>query len=200
MASSRRAWMKTSGLAAVALCAGEMWAQGERPCRQGRQGGTVFVPLFTYLPDFSDMLGLSRDYTIECALAMPESRYGFRPAQEVRTFGQHMVHIAESVRGVYEVFVEGKAGPTNALSEAGQEQVRSRAEVLSQLRQSFDYVGGAVGKLSEFELGQRVSFLGNRQIARWRVLDFILDHTTHHRGQTVVYLRMNGVRPPTYRA
>lgn len=192
--------MKTTGLAAVALCAGEMWAQPERPGRSSHQGGSVFVPPFTYLPDFSDMLGLSRDYTVECAMAMPEARYGYRPAQEVRTFGQHMVHIAESVRGVYEVYLEGKAGPTTALSEAGQELVRSRAEVLAQLRQSFEYVAGAVGKLSESELGQRASFLGNRQLARWRVLDFILDHTTHHRAQTVVYLRMNGVRPPTYRA
>lgn len=192
--------MKSSALAVLGVCALEMGAQVERPGRPGRQGGTVFVPLFTYLPDFTNMLTLARDYTVECALAMPEARYGYRPVPDVRTFGQHMVHVAESVRGLYEVFVESKTGLGNPVSEAGKEVVRSRAEVVSQLRQSFQYVEAAVGKLSEFELGQRIGFLGSRQLARWRVLDFILDHTTHHRAQTIVYLRMNGIQPPTYRA
>jgi uncharacterized damage-inducible protein DinB len=26
-----------------------------------------------------------------------------------------------------------------------------------------------------------------------------LDHTTHHRGQAIVYLRLNGITPPEYR-
>ena len=201
MPSSRRSWMKRSALAALGLCAVEMGAtQAERPGRQGRQGNTLFVPLFTYLPDFSNMLSLARDYTVECAQAMPEAKYRYRPVPDVRSFGQQMVHIAESVKGLYEIFVEGKGAITNALSEAGQEVVRSRAEVVTQLRQSFQYVDAAVAKLTEYELGQRISFLGDRQLARWRVLDFILDHTTHHRAQTIVYLRMNGVQPPSYRA
>jgi len=201
MPSSRRSWMKKSALAALGVCAAEMGvAQVDRPGRQGRQGGTLFVPLFTYLPDFSNMLSLARDYTVECAQVMPEAKYAYRPVPDVRTFGQHMVHIGESVRGLFEIFVEGKVGAGPPMSEAGREVVRSRAEVVAQLRQSFQYVETAVAKLTEFELGQRISFLGDRQLARWRVLDFILDHTTHHRAQAVVYLRMNGVQPPAYRA
>lgn len=192
--------MRSAAAAALGLCAVEMGAkQVERPGRQGRQGGTMFVPLFTYLPDFSNMLALSRDYTVECAQAMPEGKYVYRPVPDVRTFGQHMVHIAESTRGLYEMFIEGKTGGL-PLTEAGQEVVRSRADVVTQLRQSFQYVETAVNKLTEYELGQRVSFLGDRQLARWRVLDFILDHVTHHRAQTIVYLRINGVQPPSYRA
>jgi len=199
MPSSRRAWMKSSAIAALALCADEMWGkQIERSRRD--DAGPAFVPPFTYLPDFSDKLALSRDYTLECVLAMPENRFGYRPIPDMRTFGQHMVHVAESVRGLFELFIEEKKAATNPLSEAGQELVRSRLEVAGQLRQSFDYVEKALAGLSETELGQRVAFLNNRQFARWRVLDFILDHTTHHRGQTIVYLRMCGVRPPIYRA
>jgi uncharacterized damage-inducible protein DinB len=26
------------------------------------------------------------------------------------------------------------------------------------------------------------------------------DHITHHRGQIVVYLRLNGIKPPQYRS
>ncbi len=177
-----------------------MGAQIERPGHRGRQDSTMFVPLFTYLPDFADMLALSRDYTLECAESMPEGKYPFRPNSEVRSFGQHMVHIAESLRGLYDMVLSGKNTPAAPLSEAGQEAVRSRAEVVSQLRQAFDYVATATATLTEMDLGQRVSFLGNRQLARWRVLDLILDHTTHHRAQAIVYMRMNGVRPPPYRA
>lgn len=193
--------MKSAAAAALGVCAVEMGAvQNERPGRPNRQGGTLFVPLFTYLPDFSNMLALARDYTLECAQAMPEAKYRFRPVPEMRSFGQQMVHIAESLKGLYEMFVEAKTTGVAPLSEAGQEVVRSRAEVVAQLRQSFQYVDTAVSKLSEYELGQRISFLGDRQLARWRVLDFILDHTTHHRAQSIVYLRMNGIQPPSYRA
>jgi uncharacterized damage-inducible protein DinB len=38
------------------------------------------------------------------------------------------------------------------------------------------------------------------ELSRYWALHLILDHATHHRGQAVVYLRLNGIKPPEYRA
>ena len=78
--------------------------------------------------------------------------------------------------------------------------VKSKADVMVELKDAFEYVEKAAPQLNDGVLEARVRFLANREISKRRVLRFLLDHTTHHRGQTVVYLRLSGVRPPLYRA
>jgi len=196
MSVSRRLLIRSTAFAALAGCLPPLWAQ----LRQGRDSRQNSLPSRGSVAEFGDELRLSHSYTVDCAGLMPEERYLFRPVPEERTFGQQMVHVAESLRGVFEVFVEGKVSPTTALSEAGKEPVRSKADVIARLRDSFDYVERAVASLIDSTLLVRVQFLENREFSRQRVLRFILDHTTHHRGQAIVYMRLNGVRPPQYRA
>jgi uncharacterized damage-inducible protein DinB len=178
------------------MCAPELWAQG-RTLGHITQPGR---PSVGYTSDFTDELRLSRAYTLECADAMPEAKYFYRPVPEVRTFGQQMVHIAESLRSIYEVFIEGKTTPTAPLSEAGKELVRSKIDVLLSLRDAFDYIDKGSTKLTDGLLQAHVQFIENRQATRARILNYLLDHTTHHRAQTLVYMRLNGVTPPKYRA
>lgn len=195
---SRRNLMASTLVAALAVCVPEVWPQTRNRSRSSLQENSK--PAGTYLADFADEIRLSGAYTLECAQAMPEARYFFRPVPEMRTFGQQMVHIAESARGIFELFVEGKRAATNGLSEAGQEVVKSKADVMVELKDAFEYVEKAAPQLNDGVLEARVRFLANREISKRRVLRFLLDHTTHHRGQTVVYLRLSGVRPPLYRA
>ena len=193
---SRRTLMISSVTAALGMCVPELWPQGRtlgHITQPGRPGAA-------YGSDFSDEIRLSRAYTLECAEAMPEAKYFFRPVPEVRTFGQQMVHIAESMRSLYELFIEGKSSPTATLSEAGKELVRSKMDVVIALRDSFDYLDHASARLNDSVLQARVQFLNNREASKGRVLRFLLDHTTHHRGQTIVYMRLNGIVPPKYRA
>lgn len=37
--------------------------------------------------------------------------------------------------------------------------------------------------------------MGKNKLAAWKLVLFCVDHITHHRGQTVVYLRLNGSSP-----
>ncbi|MGH8457861.1 MAG: DinB family protein [Nevskiales bacterium] len=150
--------------------------------------------------DFLDEVRQSRAYTLECAQAMPEDKYGFRPVLDTRTFGQQMAHIAESFPGLYELLIEGKTAPTHAFSEAGKEQVASKADVVRRLNEGFGYVERAALRLKSSSLEAIIQGVGGREVTKRRALRFLLDHTTHHRGQAVIYLRMNGVRPPPYRA
>ena len=193
---SRRALLISSVTAALGMCAPELWPQG-RTLGHITQPGR---PTVGYTLDLSDELRISRAYTLECAEAMTEAKYFFRPVPEERTFGQQMVHISESLRGLFEIFVEGKTAPSSALSEAGKELVRSKTDVIIGLRDSYDYVEQGCTRLNDGILQARVQFLNNREVSKGRVLRFLLDHTTHHRGQTIVYMRLNGLTPPKYRA
>jgi len=199
-ALSRRTLMRSSLVAAFASCLPELWAQ--RPtaepvvARPAASGGAQI----RFIPEFLDELKLSRAYTLECAQAMPGEKYEFRPVPEVRTFGQQMVHLSEAVPGLFELFIEEKKAPTHPFSEGGKEPVLSKEEIIARLGMGFDYVERAAGKLNASVLRQTTTIFGGKVISKHRMLRFLLDHTTHHRGQTVVYLRLNHIQPPLYRA
>jgi uncharacterized damage-inducible protein DinB len=195
---SRRVLLRTAVLGLVAGCAPAMWPQSERGGypRPGLRRG----PTADSVSELMDEISLARACAVECAEAMPEDHYGFRPVAEERSFGQQMVHIAESVRSLFEVFVQDKAQPTLLFSEAGKEVVRSRADVVTLLRESFTYVHRGAADLTDVDLDLRVQFLENRPFSKGRVVRFLLDHATYHRGESAVYMRMNGIRPPRYRA
>jgi uncharacterized damage-inducible protein DinB len=197
---SRRTLIGSSLVAAFASCLPELWAQGQSAdpvvARPAGGGGTQIQ----FIPEFLDELKLSRAYTLECAQAMPGEKYEFRPVPEVRTFGQQMVHLSEAVPGLYELFIEGKKAPTHPFSEGGKEPTLSKEEVIARLGMGFDYVERAAGKLNASALRQNTTIFGGKVISKHRMLRFLLDHTTHHRGQTVVYLRLNHIQPPLYRA
>ena len=200
---SRRTLLRSSALAAFAWCVPEMWPLAGTPA------GPAASPLpaaaktgsgrMTIVEDFLDEVRQSHAYTLECAQSMPGDKYGFRPVPEVRSFGQQMVHIAEAMPGLFDLFIEGRGTPSHALSEAGKEQFSSKADVIARLEESFGYVGNAAQRLKDKALKARVQAFG-REMTKRRMLRFLLDHTTHHRGQAIVYLRINGIRPPTYRA
>jgi uncharacterized damage-inducible protein DinB len=192
--------MRTSLVAAFAGCMPELWAQPASPDPATAKTAAGGGAQIQFVPEFLDELKLSRAYTLECAQAMPAEKYEFRPVPEVRTFGQQMIHLSEAVPGLYELFIENKKAPTHPFSEGGKEPVLSKEEIVARLGIGFDYVERAAAKLSASALRQPTKIFGGKVISKHRMLRFLLDHTTHHRGQTVVYLRINGIQPPLYRA
>lgn len=195
---SRRQVMQASAIAAFAACVPEVWPQATRILRDTQQPTTPAGA--GVVTDFLDEIRQSHAYTVECAQAMPEPRYSHRPASDMRTFGQQLVHIAESVQAIYEMFIEEKANPTQIFSEAGQESVPSKAVVIAKLHESFGYVERAALRLDGNALEDSVPTFGGRPMTKRRVLRYLLDHATHHRGQIIVYMRLVGARPPQYRA
>jgi hypothetical protein len=53
----------------------------------------------------------------------------------------------------------------------------------------------AIAGLDEAKLIEQVSFFNSKR-SRLGVLAIALDHQTHHRGQTTIYLRLKGVTQP----
>ena len=194
---SRRMIIKGSPLAAIAVCMPKclcaVGAAGPAPISEN-------VPPFRAIVDaIAEEVRQSRAYTVECAAAMPEEKYSFLPVPEVRSFGQQMVHIAQANGSIMEWHVEGKKNPTWPYSGDGKEQVVSKTDVIAQLNASYDYIQKGLSQMTDGMLLDRFKTeMG--EFSRYWGLHLILDHATHHRGQAVVYLRLNGIKPPEYRA
>ena len=194
---SRRSMLKSPPLAAIALCMPEIWSQTVRTDASHKIPGTG-LSTRAVIEELLEGLRQSRAYTIECGMAMPEDKYAFRPVHEVRSFGQQLVHIAEANGAIMEVHVEAKKNPSWPYSGDGKERVTSKADVIAQLNASYDYIQKGLSQMTDGMLRDRVKTEMEEFSRQWG-LHLILDHATHHRGQVVVYLRMNGIKPPEYR-
>ena len=140
----------------------------------------------------------------DAAEAMPEARYGFSPEglrivdsdyKGVRTFAEQVKHIAASNYAIWSG-ITGDQFPKDFLGGNGPENVKTKAEILKFLKDSF-----ALGHKAASMLTAENILLppGRSKSTRLRVALFGVEHAYDHYGQMVEYLRMNGIVPPASR-
>ncbi len=138
----------------------------------------------------------SKEYMLEFAQAMPEDKYVFKPTEEVFSYAEQLLHLA----GANYWFFSTLKGVKPPMSEdALKAEGKSGAEVKKLLEDSFTYGDEVVNGMDDASAAAEVT-MGKNKLAAWKLLLFCADHITHHRGQTVVYLRLNGIKPPQYRS
>ena len=130
-------------------------------------------------------------YTIEVAEAMPESLYEFKPGPESMTFQEQMIHLVGNVK-----YICGKiTGNEVELSDLGDNP--DKETIVNGLREAYYFVSRLIAEIDEATLREKVSF-GGGQVSKETLFYLIRDHMAHHRGQAVLYLRLNDVKPPRY--
>ena len=145
---------------------------------------------------------------VDAAEAMPEEKYGFTPVslniqssdyKGVRTFAEEVKHVATANYGFWgtitgDPMLAGTTGPN------GPDSIKSKAEIIKYLKDSFAIGHKAAGMLTPDNiLGTvKVPFLPN-PVSRLWVSTFAVAHAFDHYGQMVEYLRMNGIVPPASR-
>ena len=129
---------------------------------------------------------------IDVAEAMPEEKYGYKPTPEIYTFREQLVHLA----GITQRFIDTAKGTK---SEAGHPNpAMKKAEVITLLKQTLQTGQDMLGSLTDVQLLEQVKFpFGDRMVTRFTFWQGQLYHVRNHYGQLVVYLRLNGIVPPT---
>jgi uncharacterized damage-inducible protein DinB len=142
---------------------------------------------------------------VSAAGAMPADKYRFAPTdgefKGVRTFGQQVKHLA-ATNYILAAAALGGEPPSSAGDESGPEAVRTKAEVLEYLRESFDSLSKAIDVIGKRNVPVRsspISPLQGVSATRLTLVVEALMHASNHYGQMVEYLRMNGVVPPASR-
>jgi len=136
------------------------------------------------------------------AEAMPEDKYSFAPTngefKGVRTFAQQVKHVA-AVNYIFGSSILGEKPPIDVGGENGPDSVKSKAEILKFLKDSFAYLTKALGSITDKNQLDQVTVFGEMKMARASVGAFSTAHPFDHYGQMVEYLRMNGIIPPASR-
>ena len=127
---------------------------------------------------------------IDVAEAMPEEKYDYKPAPEMATFRDQLVHVA----GIAQRFVDSAKGSTSEHAH----KAMTKAEVIGLLKETLQAGKDTLGSLTDSQLLEQVKFpFGNRMVTRFTFWLGPLYQFRNHHGQLVVYLRMNGIVPPT---
>ena len=132
-------------------------------------------------------------YTKAYLDAMPENGYGFKPTPEMRTFAAQMLHLADA-NYTFASTVSGKPNPLGKNS-AEKNVAQTKEATTKAVMDSYDFVINSVQEMTNEQLAEVIKFAG-RDLSKAVILNKAFEHQTHHRGQTVVYLRLKGVTPP----
>lgn len=140
-----------------------------------------------------------KSYTLAVAEAMPENKFNYKPVQEEKTFAEQLVHIANNIYNLSSSFLRDTLSPVNmkSMEEKVSNNALTKAEIIAYVSNAFDYGGKSIGLLDAKKLEEVINFWGGSATKRKIVL-LLNDHQTHHRGQMIVYLRLNGIAPPAY--
>jgi DinB superfamily len=146
--------------------------------------------------------GVEKEF-VPAAEAMPEDKYSFAPSsgefKGVRTFAQQVKHVAAVNYLVGAAILEEKP-PLDLGSENGPDSVKTKADAVKFLKDSFVYVHKAVGTISDANLLTPIkSPFGEGKVTRLGMATLIFGHCFDHYGQIVEYLRMNSIIPPASR-
>jgi len=140
---------------------------------------------------------------VPAAEAMPEDKYSFAPTngefKGVRTFAQQVKHVA-AVNYLIGASILEEKPPVELGSENGPDSVKTKAEAVKFLKDSFAYAHKAVGTINEGNLLTPIkSPFGEGMTTRLAMASVIVAHCFDHYGQMVEYLRMNNIVPPASR-
>ena len=134
----------------------------------------------------------NKDYAIKLVASYPESAYGFKPSPEEMSFQEQVLHIADNINWLSSSYLMA-----DAPAKRNEKSVLSKQELLTVLADAYDRGAIAHIKLTAGQLDEKIKFFAGPKTRR-QMLILMHDHQTHHLGQLIVYLRLNGIKPPSY--
>ena len=133
-------------------------------------------------------------YTKEYLDAMPESGYALKPTPEMRSFAEQMLHLADANFA----FASASTGVKSPIGQGEAEKAsdKSKANVTKLVMDSYDFIINNAKNLNATQAGENIKMFGRFEMTKASALEKCFEHQTHHRGQTTVYIRLAGAKPP----
>lgn len=130
---------------------------------------------------------------VAAAEAMPADKYSYKPTEQQMTFGHLVLHImgandhlCSTIGGVPE------PKPPVALKESD-----GKDKLVTALKASFEFCTTALGKVDDSKLGDQVELFGGRKGPRAFAMIALTNDWADHYSAAAMYLRLNGILPPT---
>jgi hypothetical protein len=142
----------------------------------------------------------SKAYTLEYLNAMPAEDYSFKAVDSIRSFAQQMLHLASGNFGLISAatgasipgLVTPGQRPRNLEAAPG---AQTKDSVVYYVSTSYDFAINSIKGFDPAKYGEMTG-AGQRQTTRYAWLQKAFEHQAHTLGQTTIYIRLKGIRPP----
>ncbi len=139
-----------------------------------------------------DILPGRQKNTVAAVEAMPAEKFSFKPSAEQMTFGHLVVHMAET-----NYLLCGKAAAVPAPKVEEAKDTDSKDKLIVALKASFDFCSDALAKMDDSKLAETTEGFGGKQVTRAWISLILAGAWADHYAEAAMYLRLNGVLPPT---
>jgi uncharacterized damage-inducible protein DinB len=139
-----------------------------------------------------DILPNRQKNTIAAVEAMPADKFNYKPTADQNTFGHLVAHMVEANYGL----CSGAAAvPAPKVEEV--KETDAKDKLVAALKASFDFCADALAKMDDSKLEETTAGMGGQQLSRARFALGIASNWADHYAEAAMYLRLNGVLPPT---
>jgi hypothetical protein len=139
-----------------------------------------------------DIMSRQEKNLTAAAEEMPADKYGFKPTDQQISFGHLMMHSAESNNHLCALISDTPAPKTEELKDTD-----GKDKLVAALKASFDFCNSALAKVDDSKLGDTVELFGGRKGPRVAAMFSLTGGWADHYGAAAIYLRLNGLLPPT---
>lgn len=137
----------------------------------------------------------AKTYTVEYLNAMPPDKYSFKAVDSIRSFAQQMLHLAQANCGLMASAIN-QAPPDYAKGDLEHSAgAQTKDSVMYYVTNSYDFCINGIKNTDTKTWGATKEFFGRKSTVFALMLK-TFEHQTHHRGQTTIYIRLQGIRPP----
>ena len=123
---------------------------------------------------------------------MPADKFGYKPTPQQMTFAHLVLHMTESNN-----YLCAKAGDIPEPKVQGLRETDGKDDLVAALKASFDFCNTAMLKVTDATLGDSIEVWGGRKATRAFALIALTNDWADHYSAAAMYLRLNGLLPPT---
>lgn len=130
--------------------------------------------------------------TVAAIEEMPADKFGFKPTPDQMSFGHLAAHIVE---GNY--FFCAKVGDLPQPKFEELQETAGKDKLVAAVKASFEFCHTALAKAEDAKLGDTIKdFMDHDRPRAWAALALAGSWADHY-GAAAMYLRLNGLLPPT---
>jgi uncharacterized damage-inducible protein DinB len=162
---------------------------------------SVKLPLFAqehnFTEDYLERLENSQKYLILIAEKMPEDKYNYRATPESLTFAENLMHIGYAIDWHSQSLLGGRVSRDWKTDTIFKVANKSKEEMIATIDKTFQEAITLIKQFDTTQFDNELDYFGLNRTKR-QIFLLLADHVTHHRGQMLVYMRLNGLVPPRY--
>lgn len=141
---------------------------------------------------FRDNARESAKNLIAAAEEFPADKLGFKPTPAQMSVGDIMVHLSQG-----NDYLCGTIGGVKAPTRTKVASTDGREALLARLRETFAFCDQALAPLTDANLAEQLPSFGGRKMSRAAIMTLTTVDWADHYSQSAIYLRLNGLLPPT---